>query len=87
MTRNVEAVYEHGILRPLEPLDLPENERVTVTIQDHLESENRASWPAVPDAVLSDEDFERLLDELASGPALPHLPADFSRADVYRDHD
>ena len=87
MTRNVEAVYEHGILRPLEPLDLAENERVTVTIQDHLEAANGAPSPAVPDVALSDEDFNRLLDELASGPALPHLPADFSRADVYLDHD
>jgi Protein of unknown function DUF104 len=87
MTRNVEAVYEHGILRPLEPLDLPENQRVTVTIQDHLEPKNGAPSPAVPDVALSDADFDRLLDELASGPALPHLPADFSRADVYLDHD
>jgi predicted DNA-binding antitoxin AbrB/MazE fold protein len=86
MTRIVEAVYEHGILRPLEPLDLPENERVTVTIV-HLEAINGAPSPALPDVALSDEDFDRLLDELASGPALPHLPADFSRADVYLDHD
>ncbi|HQU42299.1 MAG TPA: hypothetical protein PK867_05780 [Pirellulales bacterium] len=33
------------------------------------------------------EEFDRLLDELSSGPALPHLPADFSRADIYADHD
>lgn len=33
------------------------------------------------------EDFERLLDELAAGPAVPSLPPDFSRADVYADHD
>ena len=36
---------------------------------------------------LSDDEFECLLDELASGPSLPHLPADFSRADIYNDHD
>ncbi len=36
---------------------------------------------------LSDDEFEGLLDELASGPRLPHLPADFSRADIYADHD
>lgn len=36
---------------------------------------------------LSPEDFERLLDDLASGPALPHLPDNFSRADIYADHD
>jgi predicted DNA-binding antitoxin AbrB/MazE fold protein len=85
MARNVEAVYEHRILRPLEPLDLAESERVTITIHHHSEAKNGASPPAVPD--LSDEDFTRLLDELASGPTLPHLPADFSRSDVYLDHD
>ena len=36
---------------------------------------------------LSDSEFERLLDELAAGPGLPQLPPDFSRADIYADHD
>jgi hypothetical protein len=36
---------------------------------------------------LSDEEFDRLLNELSEGPTLPHLPADFSRSDVYADHD
>jgi plasmid stability protein len=36
---------------------------------------------------LSDSAFDRLLDELASGSALPPLPADFSRADIYAEHD
>ena len=36
---------------------------------------------------ISDGEFERLLDELTSGPRLPHLPADFSRTDIYADHD
>jgi hypothetical protein len=36
---------------------------------------------------ISDGEFERLLDELASGLGLPHLPADLSRGDIYADHD
>jgi hypothetical protein len=32
-------------------------------------------------------EFERLLSDLAAGPKLPVLPADFSRADIYDDHD
>ncbi len=32
MTRQIEAVYENGVLRPLAPLPLMEHERVTVTI-------------------------------------------------------
>ena len=36
MIQNVEAVYEHGVLRPLEPLSLAEFQRVRLTISDHL---------------------------------------------------
>jgi hypothetical protein len=36
---------------------------------------------------LSDAEFDRLLDELSTGPRLAHLPDDFSRADIYADHD
>lgn len=36
---------------------------------------------------LTDVEFESLLDELASGPPLPHMPADISRADIYAEHD
>jgi predicted DNA-binding antitoxin AbrB/MazE fold protein len=34
MTRQVEAVYENGMLRPLEPVLLEEHQRVTVLITD-----------------------------------------------------
>lgn len=34
MTRQVEAVYEHGVFRPLEPLTLGESQRVKLTISD-----------------------------------------------------
>lgn len=34
------------------------------------------------------EEFDRILDELAAGPEdIPPLPSDFSRADIYLDHD
>ena len=36
---------------------------------------------------LTDSEFDRLLDELSDGPRLPHLPIDFSRADIYSDRD
>jgi predicted DNA-binding antitoxin AbrB/MazE fold protein len=34
MTRQVEAVYENGVLRPLEPLPFEDRQRVTVTVSD-----------------------------------------------------
>jgi predicted DNA-binding antitoxin AbrB/MazE fold protein len=36
MVRQLEAVYEHGVLRPLEPLALPERQRVRLTIEDRV---------------------------------------------------
>lgn len=34
MTEEVEAVYEHGVLRPLGPLSLVERQKVRLTISD-----------------------------------------------------
>jgi len=34
MIRDVEAVYEHGMQRPLEPLPLAESQRVRLAISD-----------------------------------------------------
>lgn len=39
MTRNLQAVYENGVLRPLEPLPLKEHQQVTVTVSDQQEGE------------------------------------------------
>jgi predicted DNA-binding antitoxin AbrB/MazE fold protein len=36
MTNNVDAVYENGVLRPLEPLPLEEHQRVRVTVSSVL---------------------------------------------------
>jgi hypothetical protein len=35
----------------------------------------------------SQGEFDRLLRELAAGPPLPVLPADFTRDNIYDDHD
>jgi predicted DNA-binding antitoxin AbrB/MazE fold protein len=37
MTKNLQAIYEKGILRPLEPLNLPERQLVTVVITEETE--------------------------------------------------
>ena len=41
MTRHLDAVYEQGVLRPLEPLALLENQRVRLTLE---ESVSPLSW-------------------------------------------
>jgi predicted DNA-binding antitoxin AbrB/MazE fold protein len=37
MKKSVEAIYENGVFRPLEPVDLPEHQRVQVTVTDEDE--------------------------------------------------
>jgi predicted DNA-binding antitoxin AbrB/MazE fold protein len=37
MTKTLQAIYENGVLRPLEPLPLEEHQRVTVTVSDPAE--------------------------------------------------
>jgi predicted DNA-binding antitoxin AbrB/MazE fold protein len=37
MTKTLPAIYENGVLRPLEPLDLKESQTVAVTISDSPE--------------------------------------------------
>lgn len=37
MTKTLQAVYENGVLRPLEPLPLKEHQRVMVTVSDPAE--------------------------------------------------
>lgn len=39
----VEVVYEHGVLRPLQPLPLTEQQKVTITVQFQA---NDRPWPA-----------------------------------------
>ena len=39
MTKNLQAVYEGGLLRPLEPLSLRENQQVNLVISDELSLE------------------------------------------------
>jgi predicted DNA-binding antitoxin AbrB/MazE fold protein len=34
MTRHIQAIYENGLLRPLQPLDLPENQVVEIDVRD-----------------------------------------------------
>ena len=37
MRKKVEAVYENGVLRPLEPLNLHEHQRITVVVSPVFE--------------------------------------------------
>ena len=34
MIQHIQAIYENGLLRPLQPLDLPENKVVEIDVRD-----------------------------------------------------
>ena len=58
MQRTVSAVYEDGVLKPLEALDLPEHQRVEITIAvppTESADEAFAAWSAVYDGLSSDD--------------------------------
>jgi predicted DNA-binding antitoxin AbrB/MazE fold protein len=68
MKRNLKAIYEHGVLRPLEPLDLPERKEVSLTLADE-------SIPAVESSRESCYDLAHRLGLIG---LLPNLPSDLS---------
>jgi predicted DNA-binding antitoxin AbrB/MazE fold protein len=44
MISQVEAVYENGVFRPLEPLSLEDNQKVTLTIVGEADALDRAHF-------------------------------------------
>ena len=63
MIQQVEAVYEHGVLRPLEPLALTESQRVKLTISDSSSGRSQRDLMLV----------ERARTEIAARQALPTI--------------
>ena len=80
MTQQFQAIYDHGVLRLDQPLMLPDQTRVSGTVVQAALTSHESEK-----ASLSVDEFDRLLDELSTD--VPLLPPDFSRADVYVDHD
>jgi len=69
MTKNVKAVYEHGVLRPLDPLEgIKENSRVNITVEVEEGGEKSfARFAGIMSAdeadkvmALIDDEFERV---------------------------
>ena len=80
MSQRLEAVYENGILRPLEPLNIREHQRVTVTIspvtsyeEDWLDIECLQLCAAEADESVSLETVRQALAKIPGS-----LTADFS---------
>ncbi len=64
MTKTITAVYEHGVLRPLTPLDLPEHSQVEINVR---------TIPGAPDADARREQVRAALE--SAGILAPVAPA------------
>ena len=43
MNKEIEAVYEQGVIRPLQPLELPEGARLNLIVVTHEQPESNGS--------------------------------------------
>jgi predicted DNA-binding antitoxin AbrB/MazE fold protein len=80
----IEATYRDGAFYPVHPISLPENTRVEVSVPAQLSrDEIIAMRPKAPR--FTGKQLQALID--ANHVSVGSLPADFSRADIYSDHD
>jgi predicted DNA-binding antitoxin AbrB/MazE fold protein len=61
MSEQIDAIYEHGILRPLTPLNLPESAEVTLILQTNNGQQDGSSNDPILGLLADDAD---LLDEI-----------------------
>lgn len=86
MTKVIEAIYSNGHLEPVEPLDLKENQRVTLTLQTHESHDPAKRKEKVGDPTSGDRRAarQRLVDFLTGSPLHIQGPLP-SREELYDD--
>jgi predicted DNA-binding antitoxin AbrB/MazE fold protein len=53
MTQTITATFENGVLKPAQPLDLPEHAQVQITISEPLNSKVQEEWEATKEQRLA----------------------------------
>jgi len=82
MTIDIDATYRDGAIHPEVPLNLPENTPLHVTVVAKPQNEK----PVLPPSPRFTA--EELRERIAKyGVSVGSLPPDFSREDIYSDHD
>lgn len=87
MVIHIEATYVNGILRPSEPLNLPNATPVHVTVvpRSDVLSDDTDEDVLPPGPILTVEQFRNVMEQGTI--RAPSLPLDFDREDIYSDHD
>jgi predicted DNA-binding antitoxin AbrB/MazE fold protein len=60
MNQNIQAIYENGVLRPLQPLDLPENKIVEIDVRDV--SDDKENQPSNAEKIKAFDEWMNNLD-------------------------
>ena len=76
----IKAIYENGVIRPLQPLNLAEGARVEVSIIV-------SSGPDPGYVQVSEEEYTAFLGELDKIASLPYSPHPDGRTDISTNHD
>lgn len=76
MSESIIAIYENGVLRPLRPLDIPENSEVEIDVRDVSENDtDKEKWL---------KEFDEWMENL--DPSTPNLTdQQISRESIYEE--
>ena len=85
MTQTIEAIYENGVFRPLEAVDLPENSVIELAL--HLREDTEQGLTAAERLQKNPEEWLRVFDEWVNQPReVPDLPDEaLRRENIYSD--
>ena len=82
MNLEFQAIYEHGVLRPLTPLNLPESAEITLAVRDSNGAASRTSSPTPTELAQQQEALNAMFSEVER---LPQMPRNDGLSN--RDHD
>jgi predicted DNA-binding antitoxin AbrB/MazE fold protein len=82
MTKNIDAVYENGVFRPLEPIDMAENQKVTLTITNGSPN-NTDVQDFIPPQFATRDEWQHAIGSWAKSHARTGADADWSRENIY----
>lgn len=83
MSTHLEAIYENGVFRPLQPIQLPERQRVTVTVDEDTDTEAAAIRAHF---ALDADQWQIFCDALDSPPKiLPNLKKLLTESSLFDD--
>jgi len=80
------GICKSGVIQPEQPLELPDNTKVRFVLVPETESQQTGETVALPNRrAITGEELEELIR--LYGVSVGTLPPDFSRDDIYSDHD